>query len=168
MVAVEARKRVYGVRGEQAGYPETGYTLGRVLQQLVPDMRANAKQAANFLEAGNEFAETIRLFLISAGMGTPTAVALDPNRVRGRGGDKAIQGQARAQLYCDALREIDRINLQLVKCWMPKAHQVVWDVCVCQRDETMLPLTPAELGVLREGLNAIYRLMPHVAARKAA
>jgi hypothetical protein len=168
-VAIEARKRVFGVSDDDARHTEVGYTLGRLYKRgLLPDPRgANSRQAANLLAAGNEFAETMRLFMLSAGLGSPTPVALDPNRVRGRGGDKPVMGQSKARLYCDALKEVDRINYQLVKCKMPSAWEMVWQVCVCERDETLFPMTPAELGVLREGLNAIYRMMGQTIARAA-
>jgi len=168
-VALEARQRVFGVSEGEAKHTEAGYTLGRLIRSLVPDYKgANKQQAMHFLMAGNDFAETMRVFMLSAGLGSPTPVALDPNRVRGRGGDKPVIGQAKAYLYLDALKEVDRINYQLVKCKMPSALEIVWQVCVCERDETLFPLTPAEMGVLREGLNRIYDKMPHVAERRAA
>lgn len=167
-VGLEARQRVFGISEAEAKHTEAGYTLGRLFKRgLLRDPRildqSKAKaRAQQWLEAGNELGETIRTFMLSAGLGSPTAVALDPNRVRGRGGDKPIIGQARACLYHDALKELDRINYGLVKCKMPSAWEVCWQVCICERDEQLFPLTPAELGVLRQGLDRIYEKMPQV------
>src|SRR5689334_22526917 len=114
------RMRVWRIPADLALHTEAGYTLGRLIPQLLPDHKgANKTQAQRLLEAGNEFAETMRNFLISAGMGGGTAVALDPDRVRGRGADKDVKDQAKAYLYSEALREIDRINRQIVQCRMP-------------------------------------------------
>jgi hypothetical protein len=100
--------------------------------------------------AGNTFAEHMRSYLLSKGIGAPTAPAFDPLRRGASLTEGTVKYEAEAREYLGALKEVDRVN--------PGRSATFLVMEICLRDGTE-HLTPRDMGVFREGLNAIGRVI---------
>lgn len=100
--------------------------------------------------AGNRFAEVMRAYLATKGIGSATAPAQDLNRRGASLSERPVQHEGEALQMMEALREIDNHVAGR------SAGSIVWDVCLREYSEH---LTELEMGRLREGLNAVARVI---------
>lgn len=147
--ALEARMRLFDVTKTAAlerdptGPQLMGFPLGRLFKHQYVSKAQYA--------AGNRFAEVMRSYLMSKGIGTGTAPAIDYNRHGASLTERPVQHQDEARQFIEALAEVDRM--------MPSrrsATSLVWEVCLREQSEHM---GEHEIGRMREGLNAIGRVI---------
>jgi hypothetical protein len=147
-VGIQARMRQNGISRDEANEPDKsgkvpwGFALGRAFKRQYISK-------AQYV-AGNTFAEHMRSYLLSKGIGAPTAPAFDPLRRGASLTEGAVKCEAEAREYLDALKEVDRVN--------PGRSATFLVMEICLRDGTE-HLTPRDMGVFREGLNAIGRVI---------
>lgn len=149
--AIDGRMRTLGVSREVAALADIGSPLGRLLHwNFVTQNQA---------DAGYDFAVTLRNYLATAQLQRPgqgKAGFIPAQRASGES-PAPVRGEAKARAYMEALAEIDRSDPYS----SPTATSVVWDICINEADR----MREADIGALRVGLNAIYRIMY---GRKAA
>lgn len=120
-----------------------GFPLGRLFKREYISKTQYA--------AGNAFAEVMRTYMLTKGIGAATARAFDPDRHGASLTDRPVKGEGEAQEYMDALKEVDRMNPS-----GRSATSLLWEVCLREESESM---SPKHLGIFREGLNAIARAL---------
>lgn len=127
---------------EPGGPQLMGFPLGRLLKR---GYVSKAQYAA-----GNRFAEVMRSYLATKGIGSATAPAQDLNRRGASLSERPVQHEGEALQMMAALREAD--------CSIAgrSSASIIWDVCLREYSEH---LTELEMGRLREGLNAIGRVI---------
>lgn len=145
----EARMRHFGatktavIVREPSGEQLYGFPLGRLYKR---DYISKAQYAA-----GNRFAEVVRAYMLSKGIGSPTEGAQDLNRRGASLSDRPVQHEDEARAFIDALAEVDRQSAS-----KRTATSLVWDVCLREYAGHM---DASEIGRMREGLNAIARVI---------
>lgn len=145
---VETRMRHYGVsetavtERESTGEQLFGFPLGRLYKRQYVSKAQYA--------AGNRFAEVVRGYLASKGIGSPTAPAMDMTRHGASLNESPVQHEDEALQMMEALREVDRLAPGR------SSASILWDVCLREYSEH---LDDAGMGRLREGLNAIGRVI---------
>lgn len=139
----EARMRHYGLSRTAARQPDTGFPLGRLRKK-------NYVSQAQY-EAGTRFAETMRTYLGSKIGTAGTAQAQDMDRHGASLSERPVQRQEEARAYMEALADLDRLN----SC-KRSTTSVIWDVCMTEHSGHM---DENEIGRMREGLNAIARVI---------
>lgn len=174
-VAIQARMRVFGISREEAmGKARKNATENEKLQAKMEERmgvnwghslgRAHKRgyiTQAQFV-AGRKFAEHMRDYMLSKGIGAPTPAAFDPLRRGASLTDGKVKHESEAKEYLAALAEVDRANVR-----GRSATFIVMDICLRDASEHLSEL---ERGIFREGLNAIGRVIDHRErmARKAA
>jgi hypothetical protein len=157
--ATQARMRIFGISKDDAqckvpsGDKEAkaeqrlginwGFPLGRLY-------KIGYIQKDQFI-AGNTFAEHMRSYMLSKGIGAATAAAFDMDRRGASLSERPVQHESEARQYMEALAEIDRLNPS-----NRSATAMMWDTCMSEGSEHF---TPKEMGIFREGLNAIARVI---------
>lgn len=147
--ALGARMRHYEVtqtaalERDPAGPQLMGFPLGRLYKRgyISPAQYA----------AGNRFAEIMRAYLLSKGIGSPTAPAFDMDRRGASLSEGSVQHEDEARQMMEALGVVDRMSPA-----RRTATSMVWEVCLREYSDH---LDQQEVGRLREGLNAISRVM---------
>ena len=159
ITVAEARMRHYGAtkkavtEREPAGEQLYGFPLGRLL-------KLGYVSRAQYI-AGNTFAEHMRSYMLSKGIGGATAPAFDMDRRGASLSERPVQHESEARQYMEALAEVDRLN----PCGR-SATSMLWEICLREGNEGF---TPKEMGVFREGLNAVGRVITRrESMRKAA
>lgn len=163
-VAVKARMRVFGISREeamgkvkktasddeklQAKIEERlginwGHSLGRALKRRYIDQ-------AQFI-AGRTFGEHMRAYMLSKGIGAPTPPAFDPLRRGSSLREGPVLFEREAKEYMEALAEVDRANIR-----GRSATFIVMEICLRDGSEHLSEL---ELGIFREGLNAVSKVL---------
>lgn len=146
--ALSARMRHFEVtktaalEREPGGPQLMGFPLGRLLK------RGYVSKAQ--YTAGNRFAEVMRAYLATKGIGSSTAPAQDLNRRGASLTERPVQHEGEALQMMAALREADGSIAGR------SSASIVWDVCLREYSEH---LSEPEMGTLREGLNAIGRVI---------
>lgn len=139
----EARMRHYGLSRTAARQPDTGFPLGRLRKK-------NYISPAQY-EAGTRFAETMRAYLGSKIGTAGTAQAQDMDRHGASLSERPVKRQEEARSYMEALADLDRLN----SC-KRSTTSIIWDVCMTEHSGHM---DVNEIGRMREGLNAIARVI---------
>lgn len=127
---------------EPGGPQLMGFPLGRLFKRGYVSKPQYA--------AGNRFAEVMRAYLATKGIGSATAPAQDLNRRGASLSERPVQHEGEALQMMAALREVDA-NVP-----GRSTASIVWDVCLREYSEH---LSEVEMGSLREGLNTIARVI---------
>jgi hypothetical protein len=151
---IDARMRHYRVSRSAAKEQNVGSPLGLLVRwgHITPLQ----------YDSGNKFAEHIRdyLPLLPAPRDTPKCVEASLTGPMGvvhqlddpRRDEREVKITKRARELITAIGVLDDAHLG-----SPRSHySVVWDVCVAEKYE---PKSIYELGLLREGLNAVHRVL---------
>lgn len=163
-VAIQARMRVFGISREEA--------MGKVKKSASDDDRLQAKieerlginwgsslgralkrghiKQVQFV-AGRTFAEHMRAYMLSKGIGAPTPPAFDPLRRGASLKEGPVLHEREVREYLEALAEVDRANIR-----GRSATFIVMEICLRDGSEHLSEL---ERGIFREGLNAIAKVL---------
>jgi hypothetical protein len=145
--AIEARMRIFSasktavIEREPTGECLYGFPLGRLY-------KIGYISKAQYT-AGNTFADHLRTYMLSKGIGAATAPAFDMDRRGASLSERPVQHESEARQYMETLAEVDRLN----PCGR-SATAMMWEICLREGNEHF---TQKEIGVFREGLNAIDR-----------
>jgi hypothetical protein len=158
--AVTARMRHYRVSKTAAKDQHVGSPLGRLVRwgHITPAQ----------YQAGTKFTECIRSYLVVSTAPRDTPKCVEAALVGPMGGvthemqdDEAIRRERavikRARELIQALGGLDDGAKHVTHLNNNRSHTaVVWEVCIAEAAE---PNSIYELGLLREGLNAVHRVL---------
>ena len=141
--AIDARRRHYDVSRSAAKQPDMGFPLGRLRKW---DYISQPQY-----EAGTKFADAMRAYLSSKIGKGATVSAQDLDRHGASLTERPVQREDEARAYIEALAELDRQHSR-----KRSTTSIIWEICLTEHAGQM---DQGEIGAMREGLNAIDRVI---------